>query len=779
VKWCEKGCRLKDRHEAFMVDKTLEYVDYLKLLETIQSHASTSFIREQILDLRPLPTLKEIEDRQDRIAGVLEIVKWHGPVPLGDIPDIRNNLSQLSLADFTLEIPDFLAIARFLSASRGVVAFLKKALNKGPYIESVIEGIKLPTEVSARIKKTINEEGFIEDSASYELSKIRSDLYQLKERVRRSLERIMERDEVRPVLQDSYIAIRNGRYVIPLKPNYNQFFQGIVHDYSHSLKTSFVEPIETIEVNNSISVLEKEEREEEKRVLRELTGWTRRYVGEIDQAVSVIADLDFHLCLALFASAFHCVRPRVETGGSIEIRGAFNPFIVLSKGERAVPIDILIGEDKRATIISGPNADGKTVALKTAGLLLLMASAGLFIPAGQTPRVSLFPRIYAIMGDEQDIAAELSTFTAHVEAIKQVYDRSQGGELVLIDEIGGGTEPQEASALSMGIIDAFAEKGCKVIVTTHLNLLKAYGATRPFALNVATDFDPRTMKPLYRLLYGMAGVSNALKVAEKSGLPREIMERSYSYLGKQEHVLNDLIAGLEKEKKEAEEERRQARLYREEMRKRLETLKEKRDEYLKQAEERCQRQVTQLEAELDQIGKEAARRERGALQSARAKASAVRRKVSPRGKTEQSEVRVGDCVRVRTMGKEGYVTDMDEPRRMAEIVIGNMRMRIKRDYVEKVSPKPQGAEEGVRVQVADIDVAEINVRGLRVEEALEEVDRFVDRAIVHGTQQLRILHGIGTGRLMNAIRDHLSEAGHVKDVKRDERNSGVTIVELL
>jgi len=713
-----------------MVDKTLEYVDYLKLLEIIQRHASTGFIREQILDLRPLSTLKEIEERQERIEGVLEIIKWHGPIPLGDIPDIRNTLSQLSLADFTLEIPDFLAIARFLTGCRVVAAFLKKALKKGPYIESMIEGIKTPTEVSARIK-------------------------------------------------NSYIAIRNGRYVIPLKPNYNQFFQGIVHDYSHSLKTSFVEPIEIIEVNNSISVLEKEEGEEEKRVLRELTRWTRHYVGELGQALSMIADLDFHLCLALFASAFHCVRPRVETGGSIEIRGALNPFIVLSKGERAVPIDILIGQEKLATIVSGPNADGKTVALKTAGLLLLMASAGLFVPARETPRVSLFPRIYAIMGDEQDIAMELSTFTAHVEAVKQVFDQSLGGELVLIDEIGGGTEPQEASALSMGIIDAFAEKGCKVIVTTHLNLLKAYGATRPFALNVATDFDPQTMKPLYRLLYGMAGVSNALKVAEKSGLPREIVEKSYSYLGKQEYVLNDLIAGLEKEKKEAEEERRQARVYREEMRKRLETLKEKRDEYLKQAEERCQRRVTELEAELDQIAKDMARRERGSVPGARAKVSAIRKKLSPGGKTEQGEVRVGDYVRVRTMGKEGYVTDMDEPRRMAEIVVGNMRMRIKRDYVEKVSPKPQGVEKGVSVQVADIDVPEINVRGLRVEEALEEVDRFVDRAIVHGTSQLRILHGIGTGRLMNAIRDHLSEAGHVKDVKKDERNSGVTIVELL
>ena len=528
-----------------MIDKTLQYVDYLKLLDVIQTYSSTPFIADRIADVRPLPSVTEIENRLDRIGDTLEIVKWHGPIPLKDISDVREKLKALALEESTLEVSDFLSIGHFLASCKGVAGFLKKVLKKSPYVESMIDGIKPVTEVAARIRKTVNEEGFIEDSASYELSKIRSDLYQLKEKARRSLDRIMERDEVRPVLQDSYIAMRNGRYVIPLKPNYNQFFQGVVHDYSHSLKTSFVEPIEVMDTNNSISVLEKEEKEEEKRVLRDLTRQLRPYGKEIGENLSLIADLDFFHSLALFSAAFGCVRPRVDVDGSIEIRGAVNPFILLSKRERAVPIDIVIGKDKQATIISGPNADGKTVALKTTALLLVMASAGLFIPAKETPRVHLFPAISVVMGDEQNISMELSTFTAHVEAIKDVYERTRGGELILIDEIGGGTEPQEASALSMGIVDAFVEKGCKIIVTTHLNLLKAYGSARPFALNVATDFDPKTMKPLYTLLYGMAGVSNALKVAEKTGLPAAIIEKSYSYLGKQEYVLNDLIKGLE------------------------------------------------------------------------------------------------------------------------------------------------------------------------------------------------------------------------------------------
>ena len=306
-----------------------------------------------------------------------------------------------------LEPPDFLALSHFLAACKSILAFLKKALKKAPYLESIVEGLKFAPEVDARIRETVNEEGFIEDSASYELSKIRTDLYRLKEKARKSLDRIMERDEVRPVLQDSYIAMRNGRYVIPLKPNYNQYFQGIVHDYSHSLKTSFVEPVEIMDTNNAISVLEKEEKEEEKRVLRDLTRSIRPYAKDLADNLSLVADLDFHHTLALFASAFTCVRPRVDVSGLIEIRDALNPFIVMSKGDGAVPISIFIEKDKQATVISGPNADGKTVALKTTGLLVAMALAGLFIPARETPRVHLFPAIYAIMGDEQSISMEL------------------------------------------------------------------------------------------------------------------------------------------------------------------------------------------------------------------------------------------------------------------------------------------------------------------------------------------------------------------------------------
>ncbi|MGD0236318.1 MAG: endonuclease MutS2 [Syntrophorhabdales bacterium] len=759
-----------------MIDKTLFYIDYLKLLDVIKTYAATSLIDDRVSNLRPASSIDEIKARQDRLEAVLELIKWNGHVPLTEIPDVRAILTQLTIENLVLEVSDFIALHDFLVRCKEIAGFLRGAFGKKPYVDEVLEHIEPLASVNARIRKAINMEGFLEDSASYDLSKIRSDLYQLRERVKRYLEKMMESDVVRPVLQDTYVAIRNGRYVIPLKPNFNQFFQGIVHDYSHSLKTSFVEPMAIVELDNQISILEEEEKEEEKRILRELTGWVRGYVHELESNLEAIIELDFYHCLARFSLAYESVRPQVVTDGSIDIKEAKNPFIIMSKKERAVPIDIIMEQKKKAMVISGPNAGGKTVALKTIGLLVAMGASGLFIPARENPRISLFPSIFAVVGDEQDISMELSSFTAHISAIKGLYEKSRGGELILIDEIGGGTEPQEASALAMGIIDAFVEKGCKTIVTTHLNLLKAYGYSQPFALNAATDFDTDTMKPLYRLLYGVAGVSNAIHVAENCDMPREIIGKSYEYLGKQEYMLNDLVRGLEEETGKLREERLHLAKLREETRTRLALLKEKREEYLNATEERCQKRLLEVERELDEIHKEALQKERSSVKRARGRLHLLKEKHTGPGKP-QEVICIGDHVKVKSVGRDGYVTGLDEEKRTAEVDLGGMRMKVHTEYLFKVPVHAKSLEKQVEIHVPHIDVPELNVRGMRVEEALREVDRFVDRAIVHGTPRLRIVHGIGTGRLMDAIRHRLLETPHI-EVKGDEGNSGVTIVEL-
>jgi DNA mismatch repair protein MutS2 len=765
-----------------MKDKTLYYVDYLKLLHIFKQYASMSSVQDSILSLKPVHSLKEIEERLDRIEAILEVIKWDGKLPLSDIPDTRGILKRLVLEDSILDIREFVLISGFLRACEDIREFLKKAHHKQDFVVDAIERIKPGSLLYRKIVRTINSEGFIEDTASYELSRIRADLFSARERVKARLEKIMERDLVRPVLQDSYISIRNGRYVIPLKPNFNEAFQGIVHDYSHSLKTSFVEPMETVDLNNTINILEKEEKEEEKVILKDLTSYARGFSGEIETNLAVVEELDLLHSLALFAADYRCVRPQVTPDGEMEIKGAVNPFIYLTKKEQTVPIDIVMEKQKKVMVISGPNAGGKTAALKTIGLLAAMAQSGFFVPSQGTPLIPLFPSIAAIVGDEQDISMELSSFTAHISAIKEVYERAKGGELVLIDEIGGNTEPQEASALAMAIMDAFVDKGCSVVVTTHLNLLKAYGYTRPFAINVATAFDPESMRSAYRLLYGTAGYSNAIKVAQNINLPKAIVDKSYEYLGTQEYMLNDLISALELGKKRVEEEQQVLRRIKDEARKRVSELKERKGEYLRRLEERCSNALLDLEREIEEAKKEVTKKEKSSIRKAKETASHLRNKyVRSTGSSagEQEHIRVGDYVKIRTLGSRGHVVGLDEERDMLEVATGNIRTKVNRKFVEKLGAGPESfLDKKIVIDVEPIQEPLVNVMGMRVEDALEEVDRFLDRALVQGTPRVKVLHGIGTGRLMSAVKKHLTGVDYVKSLEKDERNSGVTIVEL-
>lgn len=766
-----------------MIDKTLSYLDYLKLLDIFQNFSSTPFINETISELRPLDSLEKIKERQDKIDALMEVIRWDGKIPFYTTSDIRGILKRISIKDALLETKEALLISDFIKACQDTLIFLKRAHIKKPFVEETIQRIKPLSALHQKITKTINIEGFIEDTATYELSRIRTDLYIHREKIRKLLEKIMEREAVRPIIQDVYISLRNSRYVIPLKPNFNQILQGIVHDYSHSLKTSFVEPVECVELNNSINILENEEKEEEKRILKDLTTYIARYINDLENNLEAVKELDLYSTLAQFSIQFNCVRPDIVGEGDIDIKGAVNPFIYLSRKDQTIPIDIFMERDKRAMIISGPNAGGKTAALKTTGLLSAMAQAGIFIPASGRPKIPMFSAIFAIIGDEQDISMELSSFTAHMKTITELYNKADGKELILIDEIGGNTEPQEASAISMATIDAFIEKGCRVIVTTHLNLLKSYGFTKPFAINVATDFDPESMKPRYRLTYGLAGYSNAINVAKNISVPQKIIEKSYEYLGTQEHMLNELISSLKAKKHEVEEQRRGAQKVKEEFTKRLSELKKKREEYLLKLEEKCSLRLQELEAELEDVKKEIAKKDRASMRLAKEKLTTLKKMTIRESTKEYEDIKIGDYVKIKTLGTRGYVADIDPETDSFEVVIGNLRTKINRGFLSRLPINaPEHSEKSkkadVTVDYQHLNEPQINVMGMRVEEALQELDRFVDRALVQGIPKVKIIHGIGTGRLMNAIKEHFTDTGYIKGIRRDEKNTGVTIIEL-
>ncbi|MCX7965882.1 MAG: Smr/MutS family protein [Syntrophorhabdaceae bacterium] len=763
-----------------MVDKTLLYIDFKNLINFLKKYSVTPYVNQSLDEIKPLSSIEEIKNRQDKIDALIEIIKWDGTIPLYNASNITETFKRLSIKDAVLEIKEVIEIAEFLRSCQETLNFLKRAHNKKPFISQLIERIKTLRHVYQKIIKTINPEGFIEDTATFELSRIRTELYIHRERIRKLLEKIMEREQVRPIVQDTYIALRNNRYVLPLKPNFNQVLKGIVHDYSHSLKTSFVEPMECVELNNEINILENEEKEEEKRILKDLTSFIAKHISELEENLAVIKDLDFYSSIALFSIQFNCVRPEITNDGELEIKNAVNPFIYLTKKEKTVPIDIFLRSDKMAMIISGPNAGGKTAALKTIGLISAMALSGLFIPAREKPRVPLFSGIFAIIGDEQDISMELSSFTAHMKAISDLYNMAHGNELILIDEIGGNTEPQEASAISMAIIDAFVEKGSRVIVTTHLNLLKSYGYTKPFAINVATDFDHETMTPRYRLNYGLAGYSNAINVAKNISVPSRIIEKSYEYLDSQEFMLNELISSLKKKKEEVEKELYEAKKIREDLQKRLQALKEKRDEYLKKLEEKSRQKIEEIEIEIYHAMKEISKKDKASLDAAKKRIEIIKKAVVKETEAKKEDIKIGDYVKIKTLGSRGYVTDIDEENDMIEVVMGNLRTKIKAELISKLPFKEKVKEDTkqeVHLEYEKIEEPQINIMGMRVEEAIKTLDRFVDRALIQGMPRVRVLHGIGTGRLMNAVKEHFSKTDFIKEIKRDEKNTGVTILE--
>jgi len=373
---------------------------------------------------------------------------------------------------------------------------------------------------------------------------------------------------------------------------------------------------------------------------------------------------------------------------------------------------------------------------------------------------------------------ELSSFTAHMYGIKDLYDHTSGNELILIDQVGGATEPQEASALAMGIIDAFVEKGCRVVVTTHLNLIKAYGYTRHFAVNVATSFDSETTKPLYKLVYGTAGYSNAINVAKNINLPQNIIEKSYAYLGKQEFMLSDLITSLEQEKRMAENERKELIKLKTEAKKRLAFIKDKRDEYIIRVEEKCNRRLLELELEIENAKKEIAKKERSSITKSRRQLYNLRERFGSETARKQEAINIGDYVTVKTLGSKGRVAEVDKVGDTYEVIVGNARMKLKRFFIEKtVAEKGSNGVVRDHIDVEKVDEPELNVMGMRVEEALNALDRFLDRAVVDGIPRVKILHGIGTGRLMQAIREHLTGARYIKAIQGDDKNSGITIVE--
>jgi len=761
--------------------------------------------------------------RELRLAGEGAVYLREGATALdvNDLPDPRPALGKLNVADVNLEPFEILNLLRLISVAMGLRETFHNEQEKFPLICEITETIPNLRALYQRLRGRISPAGEIEDFASPELREVRFQISKLRSQIQRSLETILKRAEEAHALQDEFITIRNERYVIPIRNDNRGAVAGVVHGMSSSGQTAFVEPLETIGLNNELVRLRELEQVEITKVLFSITEELREERATLEAMAARVGQLDFIAAKARLAIAQNAIEPRVNNSGRLALKNARHPLLEASlkaQGAPIVPISMDLDADRRVMVVSGPNAGGKTVVLKTAGLLSLMAQAGLLVPAAEAD-LPVFHQVHADIGDHQSIAANLSTFTAHIQNVRGISDELKPPALVLLDEVGTGTDPEEGSALGVAMVDYFREHGAHVIVTTHYSGLKMYATNTPGVINASVEFDERTLKPTYRLLVGLAGSSSGIEIARRFGLAEAITGRAAErvktasaeateYLRRLKDQFDhqrQLVAALEEERAAVAD--KYAKLELHFIQKEKEREKEFRAELQKVVDEfvnKAEKFASTIEdaASARKVRKEIEKRSVELRAAASSESRKMRQRVAPAAgedegaapETEESPEAVdlspGDRVRVLSLDQEGVVESVSE----TEIVvrIGALRFREQRANLRlsgrKTEPKRKavglaGLPKGVSVTLQDQPAigGELNVIGKTVNEATEAADKFLDAAYLDNYDSIRIVHGIGMGALKRAIADLLSGHPHVakwRQASPDEGGAGATVVEL-
>ncbi|MGZ3604546.1 MAG: endonuclease MutS2, partial [Thermodesulfobacteriota bacterium] len=591
------------------------------------------------------------------------------------------------------------------------------------------------------------------------------------------------------------------RYVLPIKSDAERRLDGIIHDHSQSRMTYFLEPFQVVPLNNEINLLMGEEKEEEYRILADLSDKVRGERLNLLNDFEILGELDLLYAMAKLSVRLKGISPLLNEKGQIEMREARNPLLTLQRETQVVPIHLRMGDGHRILIVSGANAGGKTVALKTLGLLTLMVQSGLPIPVAEGSQVGIFQDIFAVIGDEQNIEENLSTFSSHLLHVNQILEKAGPHSLILLDELGVGTHAQEGCALAMGFLGRFREKGASVVVTTHFDRLKTYGYLHPDVENVAVEFDEKTLEPKYRLAYGSSGLSNAFLIAEKLGISAEVLEAARRHQDGSDEEVRQALASLERLKRDAERERLAALkmkeeigLERERLKKIVETIRERRLEIHAKAEEKARKAIQKVEEELREWVR--LRKEEKSPPSLRHKElQEIKDKLLPSFRRKgpsaiQGGLKVGERVRIESLRSDGILTNVVKPLNRAEVVTDKAKVTAPLSEIVQVEEEKGKEETAQKSQVflkgtASTSTREpssqLNVIGLSVEDALSQVDKFIDQALLHGLEKVQIIHGVGSGRLRSAIGQYLKEHRAVKSFSPGETlkgGRGITIVEL-
>ena len=778
-----------------MNEKSLRVLEWLKVRELVAERTSFSLSRELMGQLQPSTDFNEVVSSLTLTSEGVRLLWKHGEPPFGGASDIRAVVGRARLGG-VLDPLQLLAVADLLYCVGQLKRYL--AEEEGPLAEfhQRLQPLKGMRE---EIERCLDHDGTVRDWASPELGRIRSKMRTLANRLKERLENLIHSPAMQKVLQEPIITVRSGRYVVPVKSEFRSKFQGIVHDQSGSGATLFMEPAFAVELNNELSIAAQEEQAEVERILRRLSSAVGEQAQVLLDNLQVVTELDCIFAKARFSRAVDGVAPVLNREGRIHIKQGRHPLLT---GE-VVPIDIWLGGDFHVLVITGPNTGGKTVTLKTVGLFCLMAQAGLHIPAAPGSTLPVFQGIYADIGDEQSIEQSLSTFSSHMSTIVQILKELKDDSLVLLDELGAGTDPTEGAALATAILDYLRTRGVHTVATTHYSELKTYAYNHEGVENASVEFDLETLRPTYRLSIGIPGKSNAFAISKRLGLPVEIVERGQALLSSGHVQVEDLIAEMERSRRQAAAARQAAQQLRREYEelkaqyeKKLQVLAENREELLEEARAEALALVEQAQNDINQILGEARRLSRQELEervkeyrehlTARSTELRSQRRERPKALGPQ-DLKRGEEVRIKSLRQTGFVLEPPGPDGDVQVQVGIMKITVKLEDLERTEgsqPQERKAVGGTRrahLAKSSHISSELDLRGKTVEEGLALVDKYLDDAFLSSLGRVRLIHGKGTGTLGEAIQRYLAGHPHVRGYRYAEPNQGghgVTIVEL-
>ena len=788
-----------------MNEKALKTLEYTKIIDQLTEYASTEMGKQMCRELQPSCDLGTIRQSQTETTDALTRVRMKGSLSFGGVKDVRGSMKRLEIGS-SLGIPELLAVSSLLTVAARAQSYGRHEKSEEFPDDSLDERFRALdplTPVNNEIKRCILSEDEIADDASPGLSHVRRSLKACADRIHTQLNSIL--NSHRTYLQDAVITMRNGRYCIPVKAEYKSQVPGMIHDQSSTGSTLFIEPMAIVKLNNEIRDLEMKEAAEIEVILASLSNMAAQERENLRYNLENLVELDFIFARAALAMDMNATRPIFNTKGYINIRKGRHPLIDKKK---VVPIDIHLGKEFHLLIVTGPNTGGKTVSLKTVGLLTLMGQAGLHIPALDRSELSVFEEVYADIGDEQSIEQSLSTFSSHMTNVVSFIEKADPKSLVLFDELGAGTDPTEGAALAISILNYLQKQGIRAMATTHYSELKVYALSTPGVENASCEFDVETLRPTYRLLIGVPGKSNAFAISSKLGLPSYIIDDAKKQISQEDESFEDVISTLEENRITIEKERMEIARYKtevEDLKKQLETKQEKlnqqRDRILREANEQAHAILRDAKEYADQTIKDfnkfgkaniSIKEMENKRQDLRKKMNKVESNMSRKekkvtGNLKPSDLHLGDGVKVLSLNLKGTVSTLPDAKGYLLVQMGIMRSKIHiSDLVllqeETVisAPNMQRTSAGkIKMSKSSSVGIEINLLGRTVDEAIAELDKYLDDAYLAHIPSVRVVHGKGTGALRKGIHNYLRRVKYVSSfhlAEFGEGDAGVTIV---